>query len=462
MKKTINDNIIDTKNTLLNVIESGYKSNNQKIGIEFENILFDKHIGKPIIYNNSLTLNGSAIHSIKTLINKFITLNLDAQPVTENGQLIGATNILDGSISLEPAGQFEFATKPWNTLHEVHDNVVAYLSQLLQLTNELNINVLFIGINPKYCIEDLPLMPKQRYEIMYNYMSKVDTLGRNMMKQTATLQSNLDFNSEKDLRIKVKVILGIQAILDIYYANSMIVEQQPSKLFSNRLHIWQHTDPHRTGIPKFMFDNTFTIEQYIDYVLNIPMYFIHRQQEGYIKIPHITFKEYMQGKYKFQDLQPTVEDFNNHLKTVFTDVRITQHLESRTTDIPDAEYLLTMPAILTGILYDQTALNNVFNMVNEWSYEEIIQCKSEILTQGINTKISKKKISHFAELIIQEAHNGLKNRGFKEEKYLSPLTTLINNDQLLSQRKVKLFNEVDHNIHRFIHALALKDIPKFT
>ncbi|MFL1780915.1 Glutamate--cysteine ligase GshA [Candidatus Hepatincolaceae symbiont of Richtersius coronifer] len=450
---------LTNKAQLINYILSGCKpKNTHKVGVEFESFLYNKADFTPVAYEYSNDeADGGNQHNIKGILNAFDKKKW--QPVIENGFIIGLAGAT-GAISLEPAGQFEYSSNPVSNLNDLNTLVQLYFKEVLPILEDKNIGIFTLGFNPKYDLKDLPLMPKDRYNFMYNYMPKVGSLGQRMMKQTCTLQTNMDFSSEDDLAKKFKASLYLQPLVAAMYANSPLINGKLSNYLTYRSQIWLDTDNQRSGLLPFAFTGDFNIEKYVDYALTVPMYFVKRE-DHYLKIPQITFQSFLSGEVKLKDNQgkeiiPILADFILHLSTLFPDVRLKTYIETRSADCPDQNYLLSLSALFVGLLYDDAALDNAYNLVNKWQYKDLMVLKQAIPTKGLELSLYGKSLKDINKEILALANLGLKNRNLGEETHLSTLTNLVNKEETLAQQKIELFNKLDQDINIFIENISIK------
>ncbi|MDR0484077.1 MAG: glutamate--cysteine ligase [Alphaproteobacteria bacterium] len=442
---------ITKKNQLLDYFTSGFKSqDNLKVGLEFESFLYDKKHFSTLPYNHGYGLTRPSIHSVLRGFNHKKWHDINEK---NNLTTIGLQSDI-GNISLEPAGQFEFSSIPTKDLNHLNSLVEEYFKELIEILNKQEVGIYNLGINPKFHLNELPLMPKERYDIMNDYMPRVDSMGRNMMRQTCTLQTNLDYTSESDLIKKMKVAMGLQPLIAALYANSPVFEGKLTGELTHRVKVWHHTDNARAGLIKSVFEDDFNIEKYVDYAILLPMYFLYRNN-SYINIPHITFKDFMTGKYKFKDIKPEMNDFEVHLATIFPDVRLKTYIETRLSDCPDKDYLLTLSALFVGILYDNSALESATDLVKKWQYEDLITLRKDVITQGFNATIKNQKVLDIAKEVLAMAKSGLTKRGLGEEVFLTPLENLVKSGKTLAESKIALFESLNGNVDKFIQAITI-------
>ncbi|MFT9188443.1 MAG: glutamate--cysteine ligase, partial [Acetobacter orientalis] len=282
------------------------------------------------------------------------------QPIMDAGSIIGLKGQNDAKgagISLEPAGQFELSGAPLETLHQTAQELNEHYEAVRPLARKLGLGFSALGFHPTAPRSELPWMPKTRYGIMRNYMPKVGKLGLDMMQRTCTVQVNLDFGSEQDMVRKMQVSMALQPVATALFANSPFVEGKANNYLSNRARVWTDTDNQRAGMPACVFDKDFSFEKYVEWALDVPMYFITRN--GKMRdVAGRSFRAWLNGDRQdgLEDVRPTLSDFEDHLTTAFPDVRLKQFLEMRGADAGSAEMMVAQSALWVGLLYDDAAL----------------------------------------------------------------------------------------------------------
>src|SRR5689334_9657856 len=275
------------------------------------------------------------------------------RPVEEGGKVIALSGP-DGTVSLEPAGQFELSGAPLEHLHQTCAEAGRHLNQVKAVGDKLGLGFLGLGLWPDKRRDELPIMPKGRYEIMLRHMPRVGSLGLDMMLRTCTIQVNLDYSSEADMAQKFRVGLALQPLATALFANSPFLEGKPNGFLSYRSHIWTDTDPARTGMLPFVFDDSFGYERYADYALDVPMYFVFRDGK-YIDAAGQSFRDFLAGKLPALPGElPRLSDWSDHLSTAFPEVRLKSFLEMRGADGGPLAHIAALPAFWVGLLYDQT------------------------------------------------------------------------------------------------------------
>jgi len=368
-------------------------------------------------------------------------------PVREGGNIIALTRG-DGSITLEPAGQLELSGGQVDTIHDTCCEVTAHLKEVKTVADELQLGFLGMGFQPKFKREEMPWMPKGRYAIMRRYMPLKGNLGLDMMTRTCTVQVNLDFANEADMVKKFRVSLALQPIATALFADSPFTEGRPNGYLSYRSHIWTDTDPDRTGMLDFVFDDGFGFERYVDYLLDVPMYFSYRDGK-YIDLAGQSFKDFMGGK--LADLPgalPTLKDWADHTTTAFPEVRLKKYLEMRGADGGPWNRLCALPAFWVGLLYDQTALDAAWDLVKDFSMAERNALRDGVPKHALKLPHRKGTVRDLAIEALKIAAHGLARRdrqngnGANEAIFLEPLIEFAQANQTPAERKLELFHNV--------------------
>jgi glutamate--cysteine ligase len=290
-------------------------------------------------------------------------------PIQENGQTIALAH--GGcAITLEPGGQFELSGAPLDNIHQTCDEVHTHLAQVKEVCGEIGVGMLGVGFDPKWRREDIGWMPKGRYEIMKRYMPLKGGLGIDMMKRTCTVQTNLDFESEADMVEKYRISLALQPLATALFANSPFYEGKPSGFLSFRSHVWTDTDPDRCGMLPFVFEDGFGFERYVDYLLDVPMYFVYRD-DSYIDVAGESFRDFIAGKIdKVAGHTASLGDWADHTTTVFQEVRLKKYMEMRGADGGPWSSLCALPALWTGLLYDKGVQDQAWQLCRDWTVQE--------------------------------------------------------------------------------------------
>ncbi len=370
-----------------------------RIGTEHEKFAFQCEDLRPLPYEGE--------RGIKAVLEGL--LQFGWQPIAEAGNVIALSK--DGAnVTLEPGGQLELSGAPLETVHQTCREVGEHLNQVKHIGSQLDIAFLGLGFNPKWRRDDIPWMPKGRYAIMRRYMPTRGQLGLDMMLRTCTVQVNLDFASEADMVRKFRVSLALQPIATALWANSPFVEGKPSGFQSYRSHIWTDTDPDRTGILPFVFEPGMSFERYVDYVLDVPMYFVYRD-DRYVDVAGSSFRQFMAGKLPALPGElPTMGDWADHLTTVFPEVRLKRYLEMRGADGGPWRRLCALPAYWVGLLYDTAALDAAWDLVKDWTVEEHRALREAVPKQGLKTPFRGGTVRDLALETLAMARGGLNRR----------------------------------------------------
>jgi glutamate--cysteine ligase len=336
------------------------------------------------------------------------------KPVVEAGNIIALENDARCSITLEPGGQFELSGAPLETIHQTCDEVHEHLRQVREVCDELGLGMIGLGFDPKSRREDVGWMPKGRYRIMRDYMPKKGQHGLDMMLRTCTVQANLDYQSEADMVKKFRVGLALQPVAVALFANSPFTEGRPNGHQSYRSFIWTTTDPDRCGTLPFVFEDGFGFERYVDYVLDVPMYFVYRDGR-YIDASGQSFHDFMAGRLPALPGElPTMTDWVDHLTTAFPEVRLKTYLEMRGADGGPWRRLCALPALWTGLLYDSTSLDAAHDLVVDWNEAERDAMRADVPRLGLDTRIRSRTLREVALEMLDFAREGLHRRARRD------------------------------------------------
>jgi len=354
---------------------------------------------------------------------------------------IGLRNLTPvGGISLEPGGQFELSGAPHETIHDSAEELRSHLEDCRAIGGPLNIHFLGLGVTPVWSVAELKRMPKSRYGIMTPYMDKVGTLGTSMMYRSATVQANLDFSDEADMVKKLRVSLALQPVVTALFANSPFVDGKPSGYLSFRSHIWLNTDNARTGMLPFVFDEGFGFDRYAEHALDVPMYFVIRNKQ-YINVSGESFRAFQRGELpQLPGEKPTIVDWENHLSTLFPEVRLKQFLEMRGADMGDEAHINALSALWVGLLYDAEALEEAWQHVKNWTVDEMWKLRNDVPMHAIHTPFRGCMVSDIAREVVGVARQGLIRRGLGEEKYLAPLEETLVLNKTPAERWLDKYN----------------------
>jgi glutamate--cysteine ligase len=353
----------------------------------------------------------------------------------------------DGSISLEPAGQLELSGAPLVSLHDTAAETTRHIDQVKAIGAQQGLGYLSLGLWPDKTRAELPIMPKGRYDIMLRHMPRVGSMGLDMMLRTCTIQTNLDYASEADMVQKFRVSLALQPLATALFANSPFLEGKPNGMLSYRSHIWSDTDPARTGMLPFVFEQGFGYQRYVDYMLDVPMYFVFRDGR-YIDAAGQSFRDFLAGKLPaLPGERPTLADWNDHLSTAFPEVRLKSFLEMRGADGGPLERIIALPALWVGLLYDQTALDAAWDVVKGWTMDEREALRASVPKLALDAPIGGgKTLRHIAGEVLAIARAGLKARaklnadGQDETGYLAPLDTIVAQGKVPAERLLEAYH----------------------
>ena len=419
---------IESSRDLIEAMARGGKPRSEwTVGTEHEKHVFRRDPLRPVPYEGE--------DGIEALL-RGIEARTGWHPFYDDGRPIGLRNEnIAGGISLEPGGQFELSGSPQRTLHTAADELASHLEDCRAVGDPLNIHFLGLGVTPLWSVGEIPLMPKSRYGIMTPYMNLVGTLGTSMMYRSATVQANLDFSDEADMVKKLRVSLALQPVATALFANSPFVDGKPSGHLSYRSHIWLNTDNARTGMLPFVFEDGFGFERYADYALDVPMYFVIRGGK-YVNVAGESFRAFLEGKLpQLPGELPTVKDWENHLSTLFPEVRLKQFLEMRGADMGDAASVLAVSALWVGLLYDDAALDGAWELVKDWTAEERQALREEVPRTALRARLRNRSVAEIGDDILALARDGLSRRAMRdaegrdETRYLAPV------EETLSLRK---------------------------
>ena len=366
-------------------------------------------------------------------------------PVEEGGKLIGLEKA-GANISLEPGGQLELSGAPVETIHETCDEVNTHLHEMKSIGDDLGFGLLGVGFQPKWPREAIQWMPKGRYAIMRRRMEKMGSLGHDMMLRTATVQVNLDFSSEADMVRKFRVGLALQPVATALFANSPFTDGKPNGFLSYRSHIWTDTDPERCGILPFVFGEGMGFEAYVDYMLDVPMYFVYRNGK-YIDAAGQSFRDFMRGELPALPGETArIGDWEDHVTTAFPEVRLKTFLEMRGADAGPWKQICALPALWTGLLYDSGALDAAHDLIKDLTHEDHVQLRADVPRQGFATSFGKGTVLDLAREVLTIAKAGLaaRARGGKDDadevSYLDALQGIVDAGKTSAERLLEAYN----------------------
>ncbi|MCH7554595.1 MAG: glutamate--cysteine ligase [Proteobacteria bacterium] len=412
--------VADKRQLVEYLIDGGTPRKDWRIGTEHEKFGFRLDDVTPLPYDGP-----SGIGAMLDGMQRFGWL-----PVYEGDNIIALT--MEGqSVSLEPGGQFELSGAPVANLHQTCAEVHTHLAQVKHVADDLGVAFVGVGFQPKWRREDIHVMPKGRYDIMRAYMPKRGNLGLDMMLRTATVQVNLDFRDEPDMVKKMRVGLALQPIATALFANSPFTEGKPNGFLSFRSHVWTDTDPDRTGILPFVFESGMGFERYVDYALDVPMYFVYRDGT-YIDASGQSFRDFLDGRLPaLPGEKPTKKDWEDHITTLFPEVRMKQFLELRGADGGPWGRLCALPALWVGLLYSPAALDAACDLIADFTAEEHATLRAEVPRHALQTPFRDGTVADLARKVVGLADAGLKGRaridasGVDERGYLDDLHAIV-------------------------------------
>ncbi len=433
----LDDTPVESIGDLVAYMEQGCKPKaDWRIGTEHEKFVFAKNNLKPAPYEPD---------GIAALLEN-LALGLNWDRVVQDGKLIGLSDPASkAAISLEPGGQFELSGAPLRTLHETGEEIDAHLRAVHRAAEKLDLSFLGLGLWPAGILSDMPRMPKRRYDIMRNYMPQVGTLGLDMMHRTCTVQANIDFSSEQEMVKIMRIGMALQPVVSALFSASPFAGGRPNGFQTYRTHIWQHTDADRAGILPFVFDADMGFARYVQWALDVPMYFVKRG-DVYHDVAGVPFRALLEGKVpQLPDERATLADWSNHLGTLFPEVRLKHFIEMRGADGGPLSHIKALPALWVGLLYDEGVCEAAYERIKAWSAEDVIDLYRHMPREGFAARIRGRLALEVARDIVALAEQGLRARGYKNEKdedesvFLSVLKTRVASGTNLSDRLLEKF-----------------------
>jgi glutamate--cysteine ligase len=416
---------IESRTQLVEWIEKGVKPRDAYlIGTEHEKFPFYRKDLSPVPYAGEQGI-GAILAGMQQ--------SLGWEPIMEGDHAIGLADSegRGGAISLEPGGQFELSGAPLATLHETEAELQDHLERVHAVASPLGIGFLGLGHSPTWSRAETPVMPKRRYNIMRAYMPKVGSRGLDMMLRTCTVQVNLDFSSEADMVTKLRVSLALHPVATALFANSPFSDGKPNGFLSMRSEIWRDTDNQRAGMLPFAFEPGMGFERYVDYALDVPLYFIKRGPV-YHDVAGASFRHLLRGELNsLPGERATMSDWANHLGTLFPEVRLKRYLEMRGADCGSPAHILALPAFWVGLLYDPASLDAAWQMVKDWSAEERQALRDAVPKLALDTPFRGGTVADLARQALDLSRAGLKQRSrhdhhsFDETRYLAPLEAYL-------------------------------------
>lgn len=398
--------------------EGGKPRAQWRVGTEYEKVGIDRNTGKAIPYFGPRGVD----RILRELIDRF-----GWEPDDQDGNIIALSRD-KAQITLEPGGQIELSGEPCDSIHCTSGEFTQHIRELLEVAEPLDIVFLGLGMQPISRVDEIEWVPKKRYRIMAPYMLKVGALGQRMMKQTATVQANIDFLDEKDAMAKFRTGMGLAPVLIAMFANSPICDGQLNGYRSFREHIWTGTDRHRAGLLKFAFEPDVSFAHYVEYALDVPMYFIIRHHD-YIDMTEVTFRQFLQ--YGHHGERATIEDWADHLTTLFPETRVKRYIEIRSVDSQPPDLMTAPSALIKGVFYDSDCLAAAWDLVKGWSWDERMTTYLDSHENALATRWRRHSLLDLAKELFQIGWEGLRRQrslnanGEDETIYLSPLKDLL-------------------------------------
>jgi len=427
------DTILTDKRELAAWLETGCRAKSEwRIGTEHEKFGFHHADLSPLAWEGE-----SGIRAVLEGLTRF-----GWESVEEEGRVV-MLKMNDCSVTLEPGGQLELSGGLLDNLHQTCNEVNTHLAQVKAVADPLGIGFIGMGFHPLARREDIHWMPKARYKIMREHMPRVGNLGLDMMTRTCTVQVNLDFSSEADMVDKFRASIALQPIATALFANSPFVEGRPSGFLSYRSHVWTDTDPHRTGTLPWVFESGMGFERYVDWMLDVPMYFVRRNGK-FIDTAGHSFRDFLAGKLDaLPGEHPTLADWEDHLTTAFPEVRLKRFLEMRGADGGPWHRLCALPAFWVGLLYDADNLAACLDLTSDWTAEERDRMRADVARQGLSAEIRGRTIGSLARQLLDLAREGLNRRqrldagGNNESGFLQTLEHIVDANETPAEAKLR-------------------------
>jgi len=430
--------------------DSGKPPDRWRVGTEYEKVGIVRNTGQAIPYFGQRGVD----RILRELIDRF-----GWEPEEHDGNIIALTRD-KAQITLEPGGQIELSGEPCESIHCTYAEFTQHIRELLEVTDPLGIIFLGLGMQPVSRLDEIEWVPKPRYRIMAPYMLKVGRLGQRMMKQTATVQANIDYSDEKDAMAKFRTGMGLAPVLIAMFANSPICEGQLTGYRSFREHIWTDTDKSRSGLLKFSFLPDVSFAHYVEYALDVPMYFIVRNKQ-YIDMTSLTFRQFLRHGHNGE--RATIEDWSDHLTTLFPETRIKRYLEIRSVDSQPPDLMPALSALIKGAFYDSDCLQAAWDLVKGWSWDERMQAYLDSHENALATRVRRYSLLDLARELLTIAWEGLKRQnqvndlGDDETIYLKPLKNLLDQGKCPADILLEKWEgELHHDIRRLIAYTAYK------
>ncbi len=440
----VDEHRISSRDELVGWLEAGCKPQGPfRVGTEHEKIAFYRVDLSPLPYEGRPDLGREGVLALL----EGLAAASGWERIEDAGALIGLYDPQGGgAISLEPGGQFELSGAPLDTVHETRDELDAHFALLRPLCERMGVSFLDLGMSPLWRRDQTPVMPKQRYRIMSGYMPRVGGLGLDMMFRTSTVQTNIDFASEADMVAKMRLALSLQPLFTALFANSPFTDGKPNGFLSMRSQIWTDTDPDRTGMLPFVFEPGMGFERYVDYALDVPLYFVKRG-DVYHDVAGASFRDLLVGKLpQLPGEFATISDWANHLSTIFPEVRLKRYMEMRGADVGPRSHILAFTALCAGLFYDSAASAAAWDLVKDFSAQDREAMRKAVPREGLATRAGGRSLLDLARDILPLARAGLARRALRdaegqdETHYLAVLEEIAESGENLAQKRLKHFH----------------------
>ena len=440
------------KRTLTDYLFQGVKARDAwRIGTEHEKFAYRLSDFTPLAYDTN--------PGIRQILEGLKRFGWDS--ILEGSNIIALKKADGSSVTLEPGGQFELSGAPVKTIHNTCDEVHSHLAEVKEICQEIGAGMIGIGFIPQWRRDDIHWMPKGRYKIMREYMPKKGRLGHDMMLRTSTVQVNLDFDSESDMVQKMRIAMALQPVATALFANSPFTEGKPNGFLSYRSHTWTDTDPDRSGMLPFVFDDDFGFERWVDYVLDVPMYFAYRDGD-YLDVSGRSFRDFMSGKLEgFEGQYPSLRDWEDHMTTPFPEVRLKHFIEMRGADGGPWSRLCALPALWVGLLYDSVAQDAAWELIKDWTVDEMQALRDNVPRMALKTPFRGGILQDIAKQAVTIAYDGLKRRAVPggksadETQFIETLREIADSGISPAERLLESFEkEWDGDIRRVYEETA--------
>jgi glutamate--cysteine ligase len=418
---------VTTRDALVRYIIAGAKPRSEwRVGTEYEKV--------GVLRESGIAAPFSGPRGIEAVL-RGLADRFGWEPKLDRGRIIALYGG-KATITVEPGGQLELSGEQCENIHCAHHELIEHIHQVTTVGADLGIAFLGLGIQPVSTVDEIEWVPKRRYEIMGPYMCRVGLLGQRMMKQTATVQANFDFGDERDAVQKLRVAMGLVPLISAMFANSSISEGRLNGFMTVRGHIWTDTDSARSGMLPFVFNPTAGVDDYVEYALDVPMYFIIRGGD-YIDLTGLTFRRFLHEGHGGE--RATIEDWALHLTTLFPEVRLKRYIEVRSADSQPPEMMLALPALMKGVLYEPDAMGAAWDLVRRWSWDERVATYHGAHRDGLRARIRGIVLAELARELLAIASSGLERqhrtnaRGEDERIYLERLEDIVRRGKSLGR-----------------------------